>query len=281
MNATLPKPRLIDPASVPAFRWGAVGAGWIVSKFTQALHAHTAQRIRAVATRSPSRAAAFAAEYGIDRVHQSVEALVADPGVDVVHVGTPHSSHHAVALRAIAAGKHVLVEKPFALSASEGAEIADAARAGGVFAMEAMWTGHLPQSDVIRQLLADGAVGDVDLVMADFGFIAPFDREIGCGTRRSVAAPSWMPGLSILVRLVRDRDTVAGDRIRGHDQHGRGRSRGRPAQDVEWSDRGTLMWDPATGGAYDGLTQHGANINQGAESTLALISTLQQARRVS
>jgi predicted dehydrogenase len=175
MTVALPKPRLIDPASVPELRWGAVGAGWIVSKFTEALHAHTAQRIRAVATRSPSRAAAFAAEYGIDRAHQSVEALVADPGVDVVYVGTPHSSHREVALRAIAAGKHVLVEKPFALSAREGADIADAARAGGVFVMEAMWTRYLPQSDIIRQLLADGAVGDVHLVTADFGFIAPFD----------------------------------------------------------------------------------------------------------
>jgi predicted dehydrogenase len=175
VNATLPAPRLIDASSVPALRWGAVGTGWIVSKFTHAIHAHTAQRIRAVAARSPSRTAAFATEYGIDRVHQSVEALVADPGVDVVYVGTPHSSHREIALRAIAAGKHVLVEKPFALTASEGAEIAAAARAAGVFVMEAMWTRYLPQSDIIRQLLADGVVGDVDLVMADFGFIAPFD----------------------------------------------------------------------------------------------------------
>jgi predicted dehydrogenase len=175
MTATLPKPRSIDPTSVPALRWGAVGAGWIVDKFTQAMHAHTAQRICAVASRSPARTAAFAAEYGIDRVHQSIDALVADPGVDVVYVGTPHSSHREIALRAIAAGKHVLVEKPFALSATEGAEIAAAARAAGVFVMEAMWTRYLPQTDIIRQLLADGAVGDVDLVMSDFGFIAPYD----------------------------------------------------------------------------------------------------------
>jgi predicted dehydrogenase len=175
VNTSLPAPRLIDPSSVPALRWGAVGTGWIVRKFTEALHAHTTQRIRAVAARSPARTAAFAAEYGIDRAHHSVEALVADPGVDVVYVGTPHSSHREVALRAIAAGKHVLVEKPFALSAREGAEIAEAARAGGVFVMEAMWTRYLPQSDIIRQLLADGVVGDVDLVMADFGFVAPFD----------------------------------------------------------------------------------------------------------
>ncbi|MEU9348540.1 Gfo/Idh/MocA family oxidoreductase [Streptomyces sp. NPDC048278] len=175
MAPVLPPARIIDPASVPALNWGAIGNGWIVRLFTEALHAHTRQRIRAVAGRNAGRAAAFAAELGIDRAHESPQALVADPAIDVVYVGTPHSSHREMALLAIAAGKHVLVEKPLALSAEEGREIASAARAAGVFVMEAMWTRYLPQSDIIRQLLADGALGDVDLVMADFGFVAAFD----------------------------------------------------------------------------------------------------------
>jgi predicted dehydrogenase len=175
--ADLPQPRLPDPGTVPSLRWGAVGTGAIVRLFTHALHAHTTQRIRAVAARDVARTAAFATEFGIDRAHASTDALVSDPELDVVYVGTPHSSHADVALRAIAAGKHVLVEKPFALSAAEGADIAAAARAAGVFAMEAMWTRYLPQSDIVRRLLADGAIGEVDLVMADFGFVAPFDPE--------------------------------------------------------------------------------------------------------
>src|SRR5699024_2696051 len=82
---------------------------------------------------------------------------------------TPHSEHHRAAMAAIAAGKHVLVEKSFTRNAAEARDIADAARAAGVCVMEAMWTRYLPQSDVVRQLLADGALGDVATVIADHG----------------------------------------------------------------------------------------------------------------
>ncbi len=177
MVTELPRPQPIDPASVPSLVWGAVGTGWIVRMFTHAVHAHTTQRIRAVTARDAERTARFAAEVGIDRPVGSTAELVADPDIDVVYVGTPHSAHREVALQAIAAGKHVLVEKPFAMSEAEGAEIAAAARAAGVFVMEAMWTRYLPQSDIIRRLLADGAIGEVDLVMADFGFVIPYDPK--------------------------------------------------------------------------------------------------------
>jgi predicted dehydrogenase len=173
----LPKPHLVNPALVPSLRWGAVGTGWIARLFAFALHAHTTQRIRAVAGRNAERTTAFATEFGIERAHASTDALVSDADIDVVYVATPHPSHREIALHAIAAGKHVLVEKPLAMSATEGADIAEAASAAGVFAMEAMWTRYLPQSDIVRQLLTDGVIGDVDLVMADFGFASPYDPK--------------------------------------------------------------------------------------------------------
>ncbi|TDO51608.1 putative dehydrogenase [Kribbella sp. VKM Ac-2527] len=175
MTGTLPVPRLIDPSDVPPLRWGIIGTGWIATRFTRALHTHTTQRIVAVAARSTERSLGFAAEHDIEKVSPTAEALVSDPSVDVVYIATPHSSHREFALLAIAAGKHVLVEKPFAMSAVEAGEIVAAARAASVFAMEAMWTRYLPQTDIVRQLLADGALGDVHLVTADFGFSAPFD----------------------------------------------------------------------------------------------------------
>jgi predicted dehydrogenase len=92
-----------------------------------------------------------------------------------VYVATPHPGHREQALAAIAHGKHVLIEKPIAMSAAEAREITDAGRAAGVLVMEAMWTRYLPQSDIIRQALAEGLIGDVHLVMADFGFAAPVD----------------------------------------------------------------------------------------------------------
>lgn len=129
----------------------------------------------AVAARDTRRTAEFAAEFGVENMYASSEELVGDAAVDVVYVATPHSAHREIALQAIAAGKHLLVEKPLALSAAEGREIATAARRAGVFVMEAMWTRYLPQMDIVRQLVADGTLGEIHLVMADFGFVAPQD----------------------------------------------------------------------------------------------------------
>ncbi len=138
-----------------------------------ALHAHTPQRAVAVTSRRPERAAEFAARHGIATVSGSVEALVADPGIDAVYIGTPHPLHLEQALAAIAHGKHV--EKPIAMSAAEARTMTEVGRAAGVLVMEAMWTRYLPQSDIVRQVLADGLLGGVTVVLADFGFAAPPD----------------------------------------------------------------------------------------------------------
>lgn len=174
----LPEPSLFIPESgEPALRWGVVGPGWIAGEFVKAAHAHTAQRVVAVGSRSIARASAFAAEHGIEAAVEGVDALVARPDVDVVYIATPQSEHAAVALAAIAAGKHVLVEKPFTVTAAEARTVADAARAAGVLAMEGMWSRYLPQASVLRTLLADGALGAVRSVLADHGQAIPFGSE--------------------------------------------------------------------------------------------------------
>jgi len=172
-RSALPPPRPV-PAG-PALRWGVLAPGGIAGRFVTALHAHSPQRVVAVGSRSADRGRRFAAEHGIPRAHVGVEALVSDPDVQVVYVASPHQAHAPQALAAIAAGKHVLIEKPFAVDAEQARVVVDAARSAGVLAMEAMWTRYLPQFDVVRQLLADGDVGEVDLVSADFGFQLPFD----------------------------------------------------------------------------------------------------------
>ena len=130
---------------------------------------HTRQRLVAVGSRSLDRAQSFAAAHGADRAYGSYDELVADPEIDAIYVASPHSEHRMQALLAIAAGKPVLVEKAFSRNAAEAGEVADAARAAGVPAMEAMWTRFLPQTDVIRQLLDDGVLGEVITVLADHG----------------------------------------------------------------------------------------------------------------
>ena len=170
----LPQPQIIPVDSVPSLRWGVIGTG-IADRFVHAIHAHTAQRAVAVTARDPEKTARFAEEHGIGTVLPSVDALVHSPEVDVVYVATPHPLHHEQALAAIAAGKHVLIEKPIAMSADEARAILDAGRAAGVLVMEAMWTRYLPQSSILRQVIADGIIGDVRTVIADFGFVAPDD----------------------------------------------------------------------------------------------------------
>jgi predicted dehydrogenase len=166
---TLPSPRTAPLRGGATLNWGVLAPGDIARDFVQAMHSHTDQRAIAVAGRSPDRARAFAEAHGIRRWHESHEALVADPEVDIVYVASPHSEHKPMAMMAIAAGKHVLVEKPVALTSTEAREIRDAASAAGVFAMEAMWTRYLPQTDVMLQLKDDGVLGDLQLVLADFG----------------------------------------------------------------------------------------------------------------
>ena len=101
--------------------------------------------------------------------------MLADDSVDVVYVASPHSSHHGDALAALNAGKHVLVEKSFTQDAQQACEVLDTAGKAGLIALEAMWTRFLPGTDVLRQLLADGALGQIDTVLADHGQWFPFD----------------------------------------------------------------------------------------------------------
>lgn len=159
------------PASrhAPVLRWGIMGPGWIAERFTESVQAHTDQVIAAVASRSLSRANAFAESFGIPTAYGSYEELTADPGIDVVYVCTPHTGHHQAAVLALDAGKHVLVEKPIALNAVQARDIAARAEEAGVFAAEAMWSFFLPKFDVIRQVLDAGTLGAITTVVAEYG----------------------------------------------------------------------------------------------------------------
>ncbi len=165
----LPEPRTPDPADAPPLRWGVIGPGSIASSFAESLAIDTRQTVQAVGSRSVDRARAFADRFGSPAAYGSYEDLVADPEVDVVYVASPHSEHHAHALLALAAGKPVLVEKAFTRNATEAGEVVAAARAAGLFAMEAMWTRFLPHIDVVRQVLEQGLLGTVVAVFADHG----------------------------------------------------------------------------------------------------------------
>lgn len=157
------------------WRWGIVGPGGIAERFASDLARVDDATLVGVASRSLERAEAFAGRHGIPRAHDDERALLDDPEVDVVYVATPHSRHATDALAALEAGKHVLCEKPMALSAPQARTMVAAARDRGLFLMEAMWTRFLPSYRRLVELLGEGRIGDPLLVEADFGFRAPVD----------------------------------------------------------------------------------------------------------
>jgi predicted dehydrogenase len=112
-----------------------------------------------VGSRSQEKADRFASELSIPKAHGSYEALVADSTVDAIYVATPHPMHAEAAKLAIAAGKHVLIEKPFTLNAKEAAEVVALGEARGVVVLEAMWTRFLPHMIRLRDVLKSGAIG--------------------------------------------------------------------------------------------------------------------------
>lgn len=167
--AAFPASRVPDPAAAPPLRWGILGPGGIAGTFVSALRAHTRQQVVAVGSRSADRAAAFAARHEIGTAYGSYADLVADPAVQAIYVASPTGQHHEHVLLAVAAGKHVLVEKSFALNAAQARAMTAAASAAQVVLLEAMWTRFLPHIDVVAQLADHGVLGRVETVLADHG----------------------------------------------------------------------------------------------------------------
>ncbi|WP_255770898.1 Gfo/Idh/MocA family protein [Pseudarthrobacter sulfonivorans] len=167
--AGLPQSRVPESRDAPVLRWGIMGPGWIAERFTESVQAYTGQVIAAVGSRSLSRSKAFADTYNVPAAYGSYEELAAAPDIDIVYVCTPHTGHHAAAVLAIDAGKHVLIEKPIGLNADQARDLAHLAETAGVFAAEAMWTFFLPKFDVIRQILDAGTLGTISTVVAEYG----------------------------------------------------------------------------------------------------------------
>jgi predicted dehydrogenase len=155
-------------------RWGILATGGIAGAFASDLRTAGLDLV-AVGSRSQESADAFAARFDIPRAHPSYEALVSDPDVDIIYVSTPHPMHHENARLALEHGKHVLVEKAFTLNRAEAEDLQTLAAERGLLAMEAMWTRYLPHMVRIRELIADGVLGEIRAVTADHTQLLPTD----------------------------------------------------------------------------------------------------------
>jgi predicted dehydrogenase len=156
-------------------RWGILATGNIANTFTEDLALLPDAQIAAVGSRTLDSAREFAARHAIPRAHGSWAELAADPEVDVVYVATPHSAHHEAARLCLEAGKAVLCEKPLTLDLASAQDLVTVAREHGAFLMEAMWMRTIPAIRRIAELVADGTIGEVTAVYADFGVAGPFE----------------------------------------------------------------------------------------------------------
>jgi len=163
--------------TTPTTRWGILATGRIARSFATDLREVPGATIAAVGSRSREGAEAFAREIGDGetRAHASYDALVADPEVDVVYIGSPHSAHLEHARLAFAHGKPVLCEKPLTLNRADGEALFS--DAGDLFCMEAMWMACHPLVRHVRERLAAGDFGTPRQVHADLGFVVEHDAK--------------------------------------------------------------------------------------------------------
>ncbi len=155
----------------PVLRWGILGTGNIAAKFAAAIGAIAPRaRLQAVGSRASAKAQAFAQAHGIPRSYGAYEGVLADAEVDAVYVSLPNHLHARWSINAARAGKHILCEKPAAMTARELASVLSEVRTLNVFFMEGYAYRCHPRYRTLRRLLAEGAIGAIRMMHATFAF---------------------------------------------------------------------------------------------------------------
>ena len=171
-----------------SIRWGLLSTARINRALIPPIKSLPRHSLRAVASRDAARAKAYAAEWDIPVAYGSYDALLADPEIDAIYNPLPNGLHAEWTIRAAQAGKHVLCEKPLALSVAEVDRIADAAAAHDVVVTEAFMYRHHPQTMQLKELLESGTIGDVLVIRGAFTFTLTrpgdvrFDAGMGGGS---------------------------------------------------------------------------------------------------
>ncbi|WHI52845.1 Gfo/Idh/MocA family oxidoreductase [Microbulbifer sp. MLAF003] len=168
------------------FRWGFIGCGKIANDFALVLNYLESAEIYAVSARNIDRARAFASSHGVEKFYGNYTELVNDPLVDIVYIATITEFHADHAKLALNAGKHLLIEKPIALSAGEVSMIKSLAKRKGLFCIEAMWMRFFPVMEYCRNLIKSGDLGEVEQVRADLSFDLKRDEGLD--------SPTWKSG---------------------------------------------------------------------------------------
>ncbi len=186
-------------------KWGILGAGRIAGKFASDLRLVADAELVAIGSRSQASADEFAAKFPVKYRHDSYDALVKNPEVDVIYIATPHVLHYENTLLCLANNKAVLCEKPFAMNARQAKEMIALAREKKLFLMEALWTKFIPHFIKTKEMIGQGDLGEIRAVLANFGFKPTepvparlFDPALGGGTLMDIGIYNVFIALSIL-----------------------------------------------------------------------------------
>ncbi|SCY29781.1 Predicted dehydrogenase [Flavobacterium anhuiense] len=171
-----------------SIKWGIVGLGNIASQFASDLLLIENAELTAVASRDFTKAEEFGGKFNALRMYNSYDLLFEDLEVEIVYIATPHNSHAELSIKALEKGKHVLCEKPMALSYQDAQRMVEASKKNNAFFMEAFWTRFIPSIQNLLQKIGNGIIGDVNYIKADFAFHGSetenkrlFDKELGGG----------------------------------------------------------------------------------------------------
>ncbi|MEU4233668.1 Gfo/Idh/MocA family oxidoreductase [Nonomuraea sp. NPDC026600] len=156
-------------------RWGVLGTGHMAQVFTEDLLRMPGHHVMAVGSRNSRTAQAFAQRHNISRAYGSYTDLAADDEIDVIYVATPNNTHYSAGQTCLQGGRAIVMEKPFTVTAEQAQGLISLARERRVFAMEAMWMRFNPVIRRLRELVSDGAIGEVTALYADFCFAPAYD----------------------------------------------------------------------------------------------------------
>lgn len=163
--------------------WGIVSTGAIARKVTPDISALEDARLVAVSSRGQDSAEEFARDFGVEKAYGNdadrtgFERLLTDPEVEVLYIATPHGQHYENMLQALDAGKHIVCEKAFTITAAEAREVLRVAAEKDLFVMEGLWTRFHPLRARVAELLDAGEIGTPRWVQADLGFRGPADKS--------------------------------------------------------------------------------------------------------
>jgi predicted dehydrogenase len=171
------------------YNWAILGTGNVANRFAMALANITDRAsLVAVGSRSQQTADTFAEKFNIPAAYDSYQKVVQDPDVEIVYIATPHPMHHRDSRMCLEAGKHVLCEKAFTMNAEEAEDLINLAREKGLFLMEAMWTRFFPVHVRIREILAEGTLGELQGLVIHHNYMGlpelpdSYPDELGMGT---------------------------------------------------------------------------------------------------